>query len=625
MEKGSNNPKEDDSRNMLSWRVPNEIHLKPQDFGKVDSPTKSLTTENIRKLDVSTNIQSEGASEISSLESFLLDAKSPGPQSRLWRILFGNMNRWLDEVYNLCEDEKNEDRCVDVIDILDKSKLMFLKLLKNIESHPKHINHQQGGVSWEVCKTVRLKTHDYSIQNDEIIDNNNTSPRSQHSNSPRSVPARSILNYIPRNNNNSSGCFPSKLRVTAAPFVPSKSISSESLDTLSVDDSPAMKNNNNGTDTTTSIVSSQPSSSNNSNEIIIIESTNIENNNSRNITILQTLSSKDGDANASYHDTLPVSTTIVATSPSSSAAAQMLPKTESTDRERKGQGSVPDSVGPNLLGARQKQKQQQTTHSSHSSHLLLVNKSQSPLPSLSSSSPHGEDWDQETEEEVVEASERIWAAAEAWVEAEAIAEEEAWLLLRLETLRAKSKAREDSSSKTKMMLDTDISLLPLPLSSPMPHAHSPYPNPVPNTRASSTPSVSHVSSVSAAPTLTLDGIDDAYVMDSSNPGSHSPTFSLSPSASSMDLLLVNSNGNERTLFTGMGGMGMGMKFAMALTPERKKMSPEEARRKIEARQEVAEFNRSRNVSERKEKARVSTSRAKAIEAWAAQKTATAEQ
>jgi RNAse (barnase) inhibitor barstar len=110
--------------------------------------------------DVNCIAKAEVMSDISSLDSSMIEGKTPGSkgrdQDRLWRIIFGNINRWIDEVYNLCQDERNVDRCIDIINILNRSVEEFQNLKKVIEKNPKLINHQQGGISWEV-KTYRFR------------------------------------------------------------------------------------------------------------------------------------------------------------------------------------------------------------------------------------------------------------------------------------------------------------------------------------------------------------------------------------------------------------------------------------------------------------------------------------
>lgn len=110
-------------------------------------------------------MQTEAMSDISSLDSSQFDDKGQatmlGFQERLWRILFGNFNRAVEELYYVCEDEFNADRCDDVINILDNARKDFVALRTHILQQS-DINYHLGGVSWEVRKPTRRKqvSHD---------------------------------------------------------------------------------------------------------------------------------------------------------------------------------------------------------------------------------------------------------------------------------------------------------------------------------------------------------------------------------------------------------------------------------------------------------------------------------
>jgi hypothetical protein len=75
-------------------------------------------------------------------------------QSRLWRFLFSNITRAVDELYNLCEDENNREYCMEGIKMFDNCKNDFHKLIERMEDQKRfEEGGQVGGVSWEVRKS----------------------------------------------------------------------------------------------------------------------------------------------------------------------------------------------------------------------------------------------------------------------------------------------------------------------------------------------------------------------------------------------------------------------------------------------------------------------------------------
>ncbi len=203
-----------------------------------------------------------------------------------------------------------------------------------------------------------------------------------------------------------------------------------------------------------------------------------------------------------------------------------------------------------------------------------------------------------------EASEAVWAAAEAWVEAEAMAEEEAWLLLRLEDLRARSKDRDKPGDNMNLLRITSYKNY---ISSRSPILDSN--KSISSNSTENIPSLLHEDNVFNPSTIDNNSNSSSLVRNTSpwlqrNSGSHdhsntSPSQSPSPSPS------------QRRLFS----------------PDKFKLKPtsEETKRKLDARQEAAETNRWKNTTEKKEKARLSGSRYKAIEALTAQKLSQANQ
>lgn len=79
--------------------------------------------------------------------------------NRLWKILFSNVNRCIDELYDLCGEEEDKLKCVEAIELLERNSRDFNKLIERIEGQKKFEQLSQipghrssGGISWEVRK-----------------------------------------------------------------------------------------------------------------------------------------------------------------------------------------------------------------------------------------------------------------------------------------------------------------------------------------------------------------------------------------------------------------------------------------------------------------------------------------
>ena len=70
--------------------------------------------------------------------------------SRLHATLFANVNRSIDELYQLCEEEGNEEMCQDGLDLLERSGRDFRLLSDRIDEQRKFGLDQSAGISWEV-------------------------------------------------------------------------------------------------------------------------------------------------------------------------------------------------------------------------------------------------------------------------------------------------------------------------------------------------------------------------------------------------------------------------------------------------------------------------------------------
>lgn len=487
-------------------------------------------------------------------------------QSRLWKVLYSNINRAVDEFYYLCEEEGNEEKCNEMIAMLDRTNCDFVKLIERMaeqrkfDMDPTH----STGVSWEVRKPTHSGTVRGVLSQQEI-------PRitkikeSEISDPTSSEPKVST--------ENSHATATSKLRAAAVPFQPSatatvSNVMPNVLARLDADvPSSITSRKEKKTDSTKSDDSHRSALS--------IE---IQNDNTVSATPGQSPMSANGSDN------------------SFNVARKSL---------------VPKRV-------RQADKQQ--------------------LAKLASSPSRSDEWDADTEAQVVLASERVWAEAEAWVEAEAAAEEAAWLKLREEANkenRSRSNRSNPSAANTK-----EKAYYPSPagewnisqqLTCDSGDENSPRLSKSISRLLLASPSVLQVSpsSHSLINTIREDG---KFVLDSfkdcpTTPLQHPDmlerfTFNHSRASSGSKTSTPGQSGHS-TPQTGNSVRSLHEKLS---SPDRRRaLSPTEAKRKHEARQIAAESNRDRSVNERIQKAMIASVRVKLRGEKEAKRLAQAEQ
>jgi hypothetical protein len=77
----------------------------------------------------------------------------------MWKFLYNNVTRAVDELYYFCEDESDYHKTVEAVHILKRCLNDFEHLVrrindqKNFEKGHQQTNKHQGGISWEVRKT----------------------------------------------------------------------------------------------------------------------------------------------------------------------------------------------------------------------------------------------------------------------------------------------------------------------------------------------------------------------------------------------------------------------------------------------------------------------------------------
>ena len=81
-----------------------------------------------------------------------------------------NISRSVDELYYLCEDERDEQKCREIISFLERAGYDFDKLIERIGEQRKFESSKTSGVSWEVRKpTSTTYLAEVSIQLIEIL------------------------------------------------------------------------------------------------------------------------------------------------------------------------------------------------------------------------------------------------------------------------------------------------------------------------------------------------------------------------------------------------------------------------------------------------------------------------
>eukprot|EP01036_Dinobryon_divergens_P028672 gene28672-37656_t len=210
-----------DVRNVLSWRVPNDLTT----FRSPSNQTHETSTraDNQRPNKASrTKHKKDTAIAIVIPDHLTVDTPNNDNSNvqrtddeggvlkinlgnKLWRVLFSNVNRSVDELYDMCEEEEDEQRCKDAIDIMERSSRDFRKLIERIEEQKRFDASKgplSGGISWEVRKPTNTppKSATVIIQ----LDQSATGEKSLHANI--SHPVETSLS--------------SSLRATAQPFQP---------------------------------------------------------------------------------------------------------------------------------------------------------------------------------------------------------------------------------------------------------------------------------------------------------------------------------------------------------------------------------------------------------------------
>ena len=96
-------------------------------------------------------------------------ATSVSIRARYWKLLFDNLQRAVDDIYDTCQQDKNPDECKETILILKNYQHEFeslsnwIKLEKDLESENSEKNGKKGAkpvaLAWEVRKTTPIRNN----------------------------------------------------------------------------------------------------------------------------------------------------------------------------------------------------------------------------------------------------------------------------------------------------------------------------------------------------------------------------------------------------------------------------------------------------------------------------------
>ena len=140
-----------DKKNVFSFFIPNEspTTTSAQERKKPATRTKTLSAEKKE-----TKVR-HTPSMISTNVSPTASTATTSSQNKVWKVLFSNLNRAIDELYEMCEEEEDIQICSDSMNIFEGSSRDFRKLIERIESQKRFSVGTNKSVSWEV-RTKRV-------------------------------------------------------------------------------------------------------------------------------------------------------------------------------------------------------------------------------------------------------------------------------------------------------------------------------------------------------------------------------------------------------------------------------------------------------------------------------------
>lgn len=71
---------------------------------------------------------------------------------RIWRLLMGSVIKATDELYAFAEEDEDRALCAEAIELFERSKQDFSKLVERIESQQSFADGRSKSASWEIRK-----------------------------------------------------------------------------------------------------------------------------------------------------------------------------------------------------------------------------------------------------------------------------------------------------------------------------------------------------------------------------------------------------------------------------------------------------------------------------------------
>lgn len=131
----SNNKKDEDNSSILKKNTVKEIDVQ----SPISSPTKKYNNDTIS------------------------NDNNARFHSRLWKSFFASVTRSVDELYYLCEEEGDEQKVQEAVELFERSVHDFVKLIERIQEQRRFSLDQTTAISWEVRKpTVSRNTRTFS-------------------------------------------------------------------------------------------------------------------------------------------------------------------------------------------------------------------------------------------------------------------------------------------------------------------------------------------------------------------------------------------------------------------------------------------------------------------------------
>lgn len=168
------------ARNLNNYIVPikdeAENSENKQNSTQNRSRNKSAKSSNRRR----NNSQSGGGRMSLNKQIFINpsdSATSVSIRARYWKLLFDNLQRAVDDIYDTCQHDKNPDECKETILILKNYQHEFeslsnwIKLEKDLENENSEKNGKKGAkpvaLAWEVRKTTPIRNNSGNNESSE--------------------------------------------------------------------------------------------------------------------------------------------------------------------------------------------------------------------------------------------------------------------------------------------------------------------------------------------------------------------------------------------------------------------------------------------------------------------------